>query len=108
MRQELATQLGNAAVVVTASTAGATNLGWFQFISENSNGLSILLGFCSLFAALCFYAISLSKQSQATKNEIEIKLIKDKLEATDNHLIDILVLLKGQANEEATKKRKNT
>jgi len=108
MRQELATQLGNAGIVAATTAAGATNLGWFQFISENSNGLSILLGFCSLFAALCFYAISLSKQSQATKNEIEIKLLKDKLEATDNHLIDILVLLKGKANEEAAKEYKVT
>ena len=103
MKQELSTQLGHVATASTVTIYGANEMGWFEFISANASGISVLIAGCSLFAALCFYAISLRKQNL---NKIEIEVMKREYKEDRKLLIsEIKDLLKnqGESNERKTK-----
>ena len=103
MKQELSTQLGHAAVASAVTISGANEFGWFDYISANAGGFSVLIAMCSLLAALCFYAISLRKQNQ-NKIEIEVmkKAYKEEYDQLSIRLTEIKDLLKtqGESNEE--------
>ena len=112
MKQESLTLAGHAASGLTVGISGATNLGWFDFISANASGISIILGCCSLCCAICFYIVSYMKLAQADKNTVEIRVIKevhrrdhDKLTtgmndmSKDLHEIKDLLTLRGASNE---------
>ena len=112
MKQESLTLAGHAASGLTVGISGANRMGWFYFISVNASGISIILGCCSLFCAICFYVVSYRKQGQADKNKIEIEAMKQTYKDDHNELSksisEIKDLLKGQANGKVTKKRKDT
>jgi hypothetical protein len=76
LKQESLTLAGHAASGLTVGISGANKMGWFDFISANASGISIILGCCSLLCAICFYIVSYRKQTQADKNKVEIELIK--------------------------------
>jgi len=107
LKQELSTQIGHGAVLLAVGTSGVNNISWFDWISANASGISVIIGICSFIAAVTFYTISYLKQSQASKNEIDISKINVKLESTDKHITEILELLtsKGKSNEKATTKK---
>lgn len=110
MKHEIYTQIANASTLLAVSTSGANKMGWFEFISSNAPGISVVIGFCSFVAAGIFYTISLFKQSQASKNEIEISHLNDRLDLYENRLIEILALLQtqGKSNEKTTRRNKTT
>jgi len=107
LKQELSTQLGHIAVASTVTISGANEFGWFDYINANAGGFSVFIAMLSLFAALCFYAISLRKQNQ---NKLEIEIMK--LAYKDDHdrlLREIsefkgLLIDKGKSNEERNTK----
>lgn len=114
MKQESLTLAGHAASGLTVGISGANKMGWFDYISANASGISIILGCCSLLCAICFYIVSYRKQGQADKNKIEIELIKqtyrsdhDELSKSISEIKDLLKP-KGKDNEKPTKRRKNT
>jgi len=117
LKQESLTLAGHVASGFTVGISGATKMGWFEFISANASGISIILGCCSLFCAICFYVVSYIKLSQADKNTIEIEVIKevhkhdhDKLTqgmtsmSSDMHEIKNLLISKGGSNERKPKR----
>lgn len=104
MKQESLTLAGHAASGLTVGISGANKMGWFDFISVNASGISIILGCCSLFCAICFYVVSYRKQSQAGKNKIEINLMKEVYKKDQYKLskdiseIKMLLKSKGDSN----------
>ena len=72
MKQESLTLAGHAASGLTVGISGVNKLGWFEFISVNASGISVIIGFCSLIFAICFYVVSSIKSSQTDRNKIEI------------------------------------
>ena len=112
MKQESLTLAGHAASGLTVGISGANKMGWFDFISANASGISIILGCCSLFCAVCFYIVSYRKQGQADLNKIEIDTMKKTYKKNHDQLAqsisEIKDLIKGNANAKITKKRKNT
>ena len=87
-------------------------MGWFDFISANAGGISVMIGACSLFCAISFYIVSYRKQVQADKNKNEIEAkkqtYKDDNEELSKSNSEIKDLLKGDNNGKVTKKRKDT
>lgn len=105
MKQEISTQIANASTLVAVSTSGANKLGWFEFISTNAPGISVIIGICSFLAALFFYTISLFKQSQASKNEIEISYLKKDVEELKGYIIQLVTLHRSKDDEKDPVKR---
>ncbi len=117
MKQESLTLAGHAASGLTVGISGANKLGWFEFISVNASGISIILGCCSLCCAICFYIVSYLKLSQSDKNKKQIDLMRDLYKEDHDRLtkdiseIKDLLKPKGDSNERKSKrisKPKNT
>ena len=110
MKQESLTQAAHAAVVLSGGIYGGNEVGFFQYINANAPGITVFIALASFCAAVTFYAFSYRKQQKTETNELRIKTLEEKQDSMDDHLIEIIVLLKtnGDNDEKTTKRNKNT
>ncbi len=107
MKQESLTQAAHAAAVLTGGIYGGNELGFFQYINANAPGITVFIALASFFAAITFYSFSYRRQNKAEENEKRIENLEGKQEQLDDHLIEIIVLLKtnGGINDKIKSKR---
>lgn len=110
MKQESLTQAGHAAAVLTGAIYGGNEQGFFAYVNANAPGITVFIAAASFVAALTFYALSYRKLQKAETNELRIEMLEEKQDSMDDHLIEIIVLLKtnGDSDEKDPKKRKTT
>lgn len=110
MKQESLTQAAHVAVVLSGGIYGGNELGFFEYVNTNAPGITVFIALASFFAAITFYAFSYRKQQKTETNELRIKMLEEKQDSMDDHLVEIIVLLKtnGNDDENATKKHKAT
>ncbi len=110
MKQEPLTLAGHAAVGFTAGISGGNKLGFFEYVNANAPGITVFIALASFVAAVTFYAFSYRKQQKTETNELRINSLEERQESMDDHLIEIIVLLKtnGNDDEKETKRLKNT
>lgn len=99
MKQESLTLAGHAASGLTVGISGANKMGWFDFISANASGISVILGCCSLISAICFYIISYRKHTLADENKKTLAFTKDALASTDKKLDNHIIETRAGLNE---------
>ncbi len=107
MKQESLTQAAHAAAVLTGGIYGGNELGFFQYINANAPGITVFIALASFFAAITFYSFSYRRQNKAEENEKRIENLEGKQEQLDDHLIEIIVLLKtnGGINDKIKSKK---
>ena len=109
MKQESLTQAAHAAVALTGGIYGGNELGFFGYINANAPGITVFIALASFIAAITFYTFSYIKQNKTQENANRIHSLEDRQEQMDDHLIEIIVLLKTSNDDEKTpKKRRNT
>jgi len=106
LKQESLTQAAHAAAVLTGGIYGGNELGFFEYININAPGITVFIALASFFAAITFYTFSYRKQQKTETNELRIKSLEEKQNNMDDHLIEIIVLLKseGASNERKSKR----
>ena len=110
MKQESLTQAGHAAAVLTGAIYGGNERGFFEYINTNAPGITVFIAAASFFAAITFYTLSYRKLQKAEANELRIEMLEEKQDSMDDHLIEIIVLLKtnGADDEKTSKRNKDT
>lgn len=110
MKQESLTQAGHAAVMLSGAIYGGNERGFFEYVNANAPGITVFIAAASFFAAITFYTLSYRKQQKTETNELRIEMLEEKQDSMDDHLVEIIVLLKtnGNDDEKATKKHKDT
>lgn len=104
MKQESLTVIAHSAVALTGTIYGGNEVGFFEYINANAPGISVLIALASFIAAITFYSFSYRKQNKAEENENRIDCLEERQEQMDDHLIEIIVLLKsGDDNEKNPK-----
>lgn len=106
MKQESLTLTAHSAAVLTGTIYGGNELGFFEYINANAPGITVFIALASFFAAITFYTFSYKKQQKTETNELRIKLLEEKQEQMDDHLIEIIVLLKTKGDNDEKRKTK--
>ena len=96
MKQESLTQAAHAAAMLTGGIYGGNELGFFHYINTNAPGITVLIALASFIAAITFYIFSYIKQNKTVENEARINSLEEKQEQMDDHLIEIIVLIKSK------------